>query len=105
MAKSQILINNQFGTLLYRRGVSKVHVPKFDLRFSVFSPLIFEVFLPKPLILLFLQTEKSTIEAAHISFMINRGIYTTLLTVPYCEYSCSIPISTNSACSMSTEWG
>ena len=29
LAKSQILINKQFGTLLDRRGVSKVHVPKF----------------------------------------------------------------------------
>ena len=78
MAKSQILINNQFGTLLYRRGVSKVHVPKFDLRFSVFSPLIFEVFLPKPLILLFLQREQSTMETAHINFMIKRGVYSRI---------------------------
>ena len=33
LAKSQILIDNQFGTLLDRRGLSKVHVPKFDLMF------------------------------------------------------------------------
>ena len=46
-AKSQSFINNQFGTLLNRRGVSKVHVPKFDLIFSGFLPFIFEVFATK----------------------------------------------------------
>ena len=33
LVKSLILINAQFGTLLDRREVSKVHVPKFDLIF------------------------------------------------------------------------
>ena len=33
LVKSPFLINNQFGTLIDRRGVSKVHVPKFDLTF------------------------------------------------------------------------
>ena len=45
LVKSLILINAQFGTLLYRRGVSKVHVPKCDL-ILVF---IFEVLAPKTL--------------------------------------------------------
>ena len=43
MAKSQILINNQFGTLLDRRGGFKGSVPTFDLILSVFSPFIFEI--------------------------------------------------------------
>ena len=45
LVKSLILINAQFGTLLDRRGVSKVHVPKCDL-ILVF---IFEVLAPKTL--------------------------------------------------------
>ena len=48
----------------------------WDLAF--FSPLIFEVFLPKPLILLFLQREQSTMETAHINFMIKRGVYSRI---------------------------
>ena len=84
LAKSQILISNQFGTLLDRRGVSKVHVPKFDL-FRVFSPSFLKFLLPKPLILLFLQTEQSTIETAHINFMIKRGIYSLICVSWICN--------------------
>ena len=68
LVKSLILINAQFGTLLDRRGVSKVHVPKCDL-ILVF---IFEVFAPKTLNFTVLQTEQTTIENAHINFMIRR---------------------------------
>ena len=79
LAKSQILINNQFGTLLDRRGSFKGSCPKIWSDFLVFFHLSFLRFLlPKPLNLLFLQTEQSTIETAHIKFMIKRGIYSRI---------------------------
>ena len=42
--------------------------------FRVFSPSFLKFLLPKPLILMCLQTEQSTIETAHINFMLKRVI-------------------------------